>query len=92
MCKQYDFDDPISVIDKVEKAASAFKADPKRKRVQVSKPALRPKKRRKSSRSWSEDDPVGVKRQRLVKWLMSHPRCVDRDKARLIAARKYPYE
>jgi hypothetical protein len=40
--------------------------------------------------SWVEDDPVGLKRQRLVRWLMARPRCLSRDEARLIASRKYP--
>ena len=40
--------------------------------------------------TWSEDDPPGFKRQRLVRWLMRKPRRVPLDRARLIAARKYP--
>jgi hypothetical protein len=39
---------------------------------------------------WEEDDHAGLKRQRLVRWLMSAPRRVPLDKARIIAARKYP--
>ena len=39
---------------------------------------------------WSDDDPIGVKRQRLVKWLMQKPRCVPLDEAKMIAVRKYP--
>ena len=40
--------------------------------------------------TWDEDSPVGVKRQRLVKWLMSK-KGVSLDKAKLIASRKYRY-
>lgn len=37
---------------------------------------------------WSEDDPVGKKRQRIVRWLMK--KGVELDRARIIAVRKYP--
>jgi len=50
--------------------------------------ASRSAKKRASDR-WDEDDPVGVKRQRLVKWLMMRPRCVPLEEAKLIASRKY---
>lgn len=38
---------------------------------------------------WHDDDPVGVKRQRLVAWLMMAPRRKSLSEARLIASRKY---
>ena len=50
----------------------------------------KPRPRSKTSSKWDDSDPVGVKRQRLVKWLMSRPRCVPLDDARRIAVRKYP--
>lgn len=37
---------------------------------------------------WNEDDPVGVKRNHLVRWLMKQG--VPLDEARIIASRKYP--
>lgn len=37
--------------------------------------------------TWNDDDPIGKKRQRLVRWLMR--RHVSLDEARLIATRKY---
>lgn len=46
--------------------------------------------RKRNARQWDETDDVGLKRQRLVKWLMSRPRLVPLEKAKRIAARKYP--
>ena len=88
LLKDYTFDDPIAVLEKMEAAQRELGPKP-----QKAKPA-RPKRakggRRKGSRRWSDDDPVGLKRQRLVKWLMSKPRRVPLDEAKLIAVRKYP--
>lgn len=47
-------------------------------------------KREAGGYNWDDDDSPGKKRQRLVQWLMSKPRCVPLSKARIIAARKYP--
>ena len=43
--------------------------------------------RRRRLDSWTEDDPIGKKRQRLVRWLMRKGKPLD--EARLIAWRKY---
>lgn len=37
-----------------------------------------------------DEDSIGYKRQSLVRWLMARPRCVPLERAKLIAARKYP--
>ena len=54
-------------------------------------PLDRDKKRAEGGYNWSDDDPVGKKRQRLVAWLMAWPRCVPLGKAKLAASRKYRY-
>jgi len=43
----------------------------------------------RTTSQWEDNDPVGIKRQRLVKWLMRSPRLVPLEKAKLIASRKY---
>jgi hypothetical protein len=42
----------------------------------------------KKNYNWCDDDPIGVKRNHLVRWLLKQGCCMK--DARLIATRKYP--